>query len=582
MASLGRSSFFSGGHGKASRHTRLVLACAAAFGSALPLTVSAATSAAPRPVLPGETPISAPESSTTTPAAPASNTEPVLLRRPPPTGLGQAGTSTTAPALAGAQAGRGAGGAPGDNPGREKGRSGTTKKAQKASPPLVQVLNPGTVTLVRSLAADERRLVSVEAYGQALAYLRSARAVEAQASRLLAAAKDAWSAAEVQQQDALRTEASDARWVNLFDQALYEIGIAEYTGETQVDGPDIAAQQHQLVVNQWGEVAATDTSSELNASQRALAEAKERVRFTTALARSTGRQLLAARHSFARARAQLVTSQHALLDARYWVSAPSQAPAQPEEALVSLEVVVPYARDIAGVARPVFSRSTTTTTMATSTTTTANGVARNKPGTSSAIKAGSQRAAQIFEMGPAILGPSLLTAGQITAWFESTGALARTTVPIGPLVADYMTEGHLTGVRADIAFAQSIVETGYFSFPMYGQDPESYNNFAGIGACDSCKHGFHYNSALAGVAAQEDLLEEYALPYTLPTNLASFGVAGNSQTWMELSGTWATNINYGYAILSVYQLMLDFVIESKMASYGLLQSQPQYTPKHFG
>ena len=43
---------------------------------------------------------------------------------------------------------------------------------------------------------------------------------------------------------------------------------------------------------------------------------------------------------------------------------------------------------------------------------------------------------------------------------------------------------------AIVAFAQSILETGYFSFPGGGQLVPSDNNFAGIGACDSCAAGW--------------------------------------------------------------------------------------------
>ena len=58
------------------------------------------------------------------------------------------------------------------------------------------------------------------------------------------------------------------------------------------------------------------------------------------------------------------------------------------------------------------------------------------------------------------------------------------------------------------AFAQSIVETGYFGFRNSMVDPEN-NNFAGIGACDTCKHGFSFPDARTGVRAQMQLLRVY-------------------------------------------------------------------------
>ena len=48
----------------------------------------------------------------------------------------------------------------------------------------------------------------------------------------------------------------------------------------------------------------------------------------------------------------------------------------------------------------------------------------------------------------------------------------------------FVDEGNRYLVRGDIAFAQSIIETGWFNFPDYGHRASpSNNNFAGIGAC---------------------------------------------------------------------------------------------------
>jgi hypothetical protein len=167
----------------------------------------------------------------------------------------------------------------------------------------------------------------------------------------------------------------------------------------------------------------------------------------------------------------------------------------------------------------------------------------------------------------------LLTAAQIEGWFASTGADPNITVPVDRLINDYLKAGKFTGVRADIAFAQSVVETGYFSFPTYGQDPRSYNNFAGIGACDSCKRGFKFGSALGGVMAQQELLNEYATPSEMASGPGSgagnLGVAGCCQTWMGLAGVWASAPDYGYAILSIYKRMLDWALQSELQTVGL-------------
>jgi len=178
--------------------------------------------------------------------------------------------------------------------------------------------------------------------------------------------------------------------------------------------------------------------------------------------------------------------------------------------------------------------------------------------------------------GPSILGPPVLSAGQIEGWFASTGAQANAMVPMTRLVADYVEAGRLTGVRADLAFAQSVVETGYFSFPAGGQLAPKNNNFAGIGACDKCKHGWSFASPMDGIVAQEELLSQYAglPPAPSLSSIGAGGVDGCCTTWMSLAGVWATNPAYGFEILSVYREMLDWALLGEEQETGLVPPGP--------
>jgi hypothetical protein len=172
--------------------------------------------------------------------------------------------------------------------------------------------------------------------------------------------------------------------------------------------------------------------------------------------------------------------------------------------------------------------------------------------------------------GPSVLGSPLVTAAELAGWYRSTGERAHTTVPIRRLAGDYLAAGRKTGVRGDIAFAQSIVETGYFSFPSGGQLAGDDNNFAGIGACDSCAHGWKFPSALTGVTAQLELLDAYASRHKVPTPLVGpVGIGGCCSTWMALSGRWATNPAYGIEILGVYTRILDWAIPRRLDQAGL-------------
>jgi hypothetical protein len=172
---------------------------------------------------------------------------------------------------------------------------------------------------------------------------------------------------------------------------------------------------------------------------------------------------------------------------------------------------------------------------------------------------------------PTILGPPTLTAVELAKWFATTGHKANTTVPIDVLAQDYTAAGQLTGVRADLAFAQSVIETGFFSFPAGGQLTPKDNNFAGIGACDSCSHGWTFPDAQTGVTAQLELLEAYASPTPVATPLVGpVGVGGCCPTWMALAGKWASSIVYGISIMTIYHQMLTWVIPQRLVAAGLL------------
>jgi hypothetical protein len=188
------------------------------------------------------------------------------------------------------------------------------------------------------------------------------------------------------------------------------------------------------------------------------------------------------------------------------------------------------------------------------------------------------RAAQITPAGslldqesPSVLGPSLLTAGELAEWYRSTGRQPHLTVALEDLAASYVAVGANAGVRADVAFAQSMVETGYFDFPAFGQVAVADNNFAGIGACDSCATGFHFPDAVTGVQAQMQLLHAYAttaqpVPGPLP---GPFSVSGCCPTWLQLTGVWATSGTYGVAILKVYRTMVEWAVAQRRAAARL-------------
>ena len=178
-----------------------------------------------------------------------------------------------------------------------------------------------------------------------------------------------------------------------------------------------------------------------------------------------------------------------------------------------------------------------------------------------------------------VLGPSQMTAPQLADWYRSTRHTAHLSgsTTIDDLAALYIDEGNTAGVRGDLAFAQSVLETGYFAFHSGGQVGAADNNFAGLGACDSCSSGRRFATPRDGVRAQIQHLRNYADPASTTTNLGAppspgwygsdpatathnfdtFFAKGHAPTWLQMgNGNWATDPSYSSKIVAIYARML--------------------------
>jgi hypothetical protein len=170
--------------------------------------------------------------------------------------------------------------------------------------------------------------------------------------------------------------------------------------------------------------------------------------------------------------------------------------------------------------------------------------------------AGCAQTAEVADDGtPSILGPSMLTVTEVRAWWNSSGRgqPARLGIDIGDLIALYISEGDAEGVRGDMAFAQAVLETGYFT-----NSDTSIANYAGIAHYDGTASGSAFQSPIIGVRAQIQLLKRYALDNDAP--LANPGVApragASATTWGGLAGSWASATNYWTSLRSIYQSIL--------------------------
>jgi hypothetical protein len=171
------------------------------------------------------------------------------------------------------------------------------------------------------------------------------------------------------------------------------------------------------------------------------------------------------------------------------------------------------------------------------------------------IPGGRQAGAEWYD-GTTIMGPSMVSPAQIAAWFRQTSTQPyEVSVSIEELARTFVEEGLAEGVRGDIAFAQAIIETGWFAHV-------PANNFAGIGWCNSCESGFEFATPRDGVRAQIQHLRNFADPTVTSAALAhpawssrfdDFGLRGVAPRWEDLNGRWAVpGDTYAQTILGVY------------------------------
>ena len=140
--------------------------------------------------------------------------------------------------------------------------------------------------------------------------------------------------------------------------------------------------------------------------------------------------------------------------------------------------------------------------------------------------------------------PTEISAQLMVEWFNTKVDKSVSLLELADL---FLEEGAAEGIRGDIAFCQSIKETGWFRFG--GQVLPEQNNFAGIGATNNSPVG---KSARLGVRAQIQHLKAYANDEALDPRfgLVARGAAGNQ--WTGLNGRWAVpGKGYGESILAI-------------------------------
>ena len=165
----------------------------------------------------------------------------------------------------------------------------------------------------------------------------------------------------------------------------------------------------------------------------------------------------------------------------------------------------------------------------------------------------------------AIMGKAQATAGQMASYLKKKNpSVAQSVLDMIPL---YISEGEAEGVRGDIAFAQSCLETGNFTFSGSAVT-HSQNNFCGLGVTQRGKAGLSFETAQLGIRAQIQHLKAYASTDKLRNALADPRfryVKRGCAPYVEWLGQkenpqgkgWAAGEKYGEKILSILKAVMD-------------------------
>lgn len=163
--------------------------------------------------------------------------------------------------------------------------------------------------------------------------------------------------------------------------------------------------------------------------------------------------------------------------------------------------------------------------------------------------------------GTNIMGNAVATAQQMITYIKKVNPnVAQSVIDMIPY---YISEGKVEGVRGDIAFAQSCVETGNFTFPQTSCAVSiSQNNFAMMGVTTTMAKGESFATPQLGIRAQIQHLKAYASKDALKGacvdprfNLVQRGCAPYVE-WLGMQENpngkgWAGSKGYGDKILKI-------------------------------
>lgn len=162
-----------------------------------------------------------------------------------------------------------------------------------------------------------------------------------------------------------------------------------------------------------------------------------------------------------------------------------------------------------------------------------------------------------------LLAKGKLNSKQLVKFFLSKN-LSFSQNEINEFAQIYIIEAKIEGINSDVAFAQMCLETGFLRFG--GLVTKEMNNFCGLGSMNEENPGCVFNSKKDGIRAHIQHLQAYATSENVELKNQLIDPRYN---WVHktklvddifgLSGTWATDKNYGNKIDKLLNEMESFL-----------------------
>ena len=162
-----------------------------------------------------------------------------------------------------------------------------------------------------------------------------------------------------------------------------------------------------------------------------------------------------------------------------------------------------------------------------------------------------------------IYGSPVATKGQAVNLIRQMNKDVKLDCSVEEIVSLYWVEAGREGVRPDVALAQALVETGYFTYG--GTVKPKQNNYCGLGTTGKKVRGAKFKTPELGVRAHIQHLLAYSNAKKPSTEIIDprYDLAhairkerGFVDKWYGLNGTWAMGSHYCEKIMGIYQLML--------------------------